>query len=108
MEVRCKVNKVHVKKGDTVIILSGKDKNKKGKVLEVSPTVAKSLSEGCNMVTKHVKPQAEWVSPGWYCESRSPAVRLQSNVGMPQVRQRHPPGPQSGWRLLNAYVQALR
>ena len=42
MEVRCKVNKVHVKKGDTVIILSGKDKNKKGKVLEVSPTEQQS------------------------------------------------------------------
>ena len=45
MEVRCKVNKVHVKKGDTVIILSGKDKNKKGKVLEVAPPSAKSLSK---------------------------------------------------------------
>ena len=57
MEVRCKVNKVHVKKGDTVIILSGKDKNKKGKVLEVSPTERKVIIEGCNMVTKHVKPR---------------------------------------------------
>ena len=31
------MNKVHVKTGDTVVILSGKDKGKKGKVLEVSP-----------------------------------------------------------------------
>ena len=51
------MNKVHVKKGDTVIILSGKDKNKKGKVLEVSPTERKVIIEGCNMVTKHVKPR---------------------------------------------------
>ena len=49
------MNKIHVKTGDTVIILSGKDKGKKGKVLEVSPTEKKVIVEGCNMVTKHVK-----------------------------------------------------
>lgn len=52
-----KHNKVHVKKGDTVIILSGKDKGKKGKVLEVSPSEGKIIVEGRNMVTKHVKPR---------------------------------------------------
>jgi len=51
------VNKVHVKKGDTVVILSGKDKGKQGKVLEVSPVEQKVIIEGCNMVTKHVKPR---------------------------------------------------
>ena len=51
------MNKVHVKKGDTVIILSGKDKGKKGKVLAVSPKEGKVIIEGCNMVTKHVKPK---------------------------------------------------
>ena len=51
------MNKVHVKKGDTVVILSGKDKGKKGKVLEVSPVEQKVIVEGCNMVTKHVKPR---------------------------------------------------
>ena len=35
------MNKVHVKTGDTVVILSGKDKGKKGKVLEVSPKCGK-------------------------------------------------------------------
>ena len=51
-----KVNKLHVKKGDTVIVLSGKDKGKKGKVLEVSPKERKVIVENVNMVTKHVKP----------------------------------------------------
>ena len=51
------MSKVHVKKGDTVIILSGKDKGKKGKVLEVSPTEQKVIVEGCNMITKHAKPR---------------------------------------------------
>jgi large subunit ribosomal protein L24 len=52
-----KVNKVHVKKGDTVMIISGKDRGKKGKVLEVSPSEGKIIVEGRNMVTKHVKPR---------------------------------------------------
>ena len=47
-------NKVHVKTNDTVVILSGKDKGLKGKVLEVSPTEGKIIVEGLNMVTKHV------------------------------------------------------
>ncbi|MBE6885338.1 MAG: 50S ribosomal protein L24 [Ruminococcaceae bacterium] len=51
------MNKVHVKTGDTVVILSGKDKGKKGKVLEVSPKEGKVIVEGCNIVTKHVKPR---------------------------------------------------
>lgn len=49
--------KVHVKSGDTVIILSGKDKGKKGKVLAVSPKEGKIIVEGCNMIKKHVKPR---------------------------------------------------
>ena len=51
------MNTVHVKTGDTVVILSGKDKGKKGKVLQVSPKENKVIVEGCNMVTKHVKPR---------------------------------------------------
>lgn len=50
------INKVHVKKGDTVVVLSGKDKGKKGKVLSVLPSDGKVLVEGVNMVTKHQKP----------------------------------------------------
>ena len=50
-------NKVHVRKGDTVMIISGKDKGQKGKVLEVSSAEGKIIVEGRNMVTKHVKPR---------------------------------------------------
>ena len=50
-------NKIHVKTGDTVVILSGKDKGKKGKVLQVSAKEGKVIVEGCNMVSKHVKPR---------------------------------------------------
>ena len=51
------MNKLHVKTGDTVVILSGKSRGSKGKVLEVSPKEGKVIVEGCNMVTKHVKPR---------------------------------------------------
>ncbi len=50
-------NKVHVKTGDTVVILSGKSRGGKGKVLAVSPKEGKVIVEGQNMVTKHVKPR---------------------------------------------------
>lgn len=51
------MSKVHVKSGDKVIIISGRDKGKEGKVLEVSPSEGKVIVEGCNMATKHVKPR---------------------------------------------------
>jgi len=50
-------NKLHVKTGDTVVVLSGKDRGKKGKVLEVAPKEQKVIVEGLNIVSKHVKPR---------------------------------------------------
>lgn len=52
-------NKVHVKSGDTVQIISGRDKGLQGKVLQVSPKEGKVIIEGRNMVTKHVKPRRQ-------------------------------------------------
>ena len=51
--------KVHVKTNDTVVVLSGKDKGKQGKVLQVSPKEGKVIVEGLNVVTKHVKPRRQ-------------------------------------------------
>ena len=51
------MNKVHVKTGDTVMIMSGKERGKSGKVLAVSPKEGKVIVEGRNMVSKHVKPR---------------------------------------------------
>ena len=51
------MNKVHVKTGDEVIVINGKNRGKKGKVLEVSPSEGKVIVEGVNMVSKHVKPR---------------------------------------------------
>ena len=44
-----------VKKGDTVLVITGKDKGKTGKVSEVSPKTGKVLVDGVNIVTKHQK-----------------------------------------------------
>lgn len=57
-------NKVHVKQGDTVYILSGKDKGKKGKVLNVVPSDKMVLVEGVNMSTKHKKPKGRYQQGG--------------------------------------------
>jgi len=51
------LKKVHVKSGDKVVIISGRDKGKTGKVMEVSPSEGKVIVEGCNISTKHVKPR---------------------------------------------------
>ena len=53
------MNNLHVKTGDNVMIISGKDKGQTGKVLQVSPSEGKVIVEGRNMVTKHVKPRRQ-------------------------------------------------
>lgn len=46
-----------IKKGDTVILLTGNDKGKKGKVVKAFPALNKVLVEGINMVKKSIKPK---------------------------------------------------
>jgi large subunit ribosomal protein L24 len=48
-----------IRKGDTILILSGKDKGKKGKVTKVFPEVNKIIAENINLVKKHVRPKKE-------------------------------------------------
>ena len=50
---------MNIKKGDTVVVLSGKDKGKQGKVLGTVPGTSKVVVEGINMVTCHVKPRRQ-------------------------------------------------
>ncbi len=51
------MSKVHVKTGDEVIVINGKYRGQKGKVLDVSPSEGKVIVEGINIITKHVKPR---------------------------------------------------
>ena len=50
---------MNIKKNDTVIVLSGKDKGKKGKVLGTVPSEAKVVVEGINLATCHIKPRKQ-------------------------------------------------
>lgn len=53
------MNKLNVKKGDTVVVISGKDKGKQGKVLEVMPKERKVVVEKINMVSRHTRPRKQ-------------------------------------------------
>ena len=48
--------KTHVRKGDTVLVLTGKDKGKKGEVIQVFPSVSKVRISGVNVAKRHTKP----------------------------------------------------
>ena len=50
---------MNVKKGDTVVVLSGKDKGRQGKVQGTMPKAGKVVVEGVNMVTCHTKPRRQ-------------------------------------------------
>ena len=50
---------VKIKKGDTVKVIAGKDKDKEGKVLSVDAKKNKVIVEGVNMITKHTKPSMQ-------------------------------------------------
>lgn len=85
---------MHVKSGDTVIVISGKDKGKKGKILRVLPKENKVVVEGVNMVTKHMKPQGANQQGGritreaplhaskvmYYCDKDKTGVRVGHKV----------------------------
>ena len=57
-------HKMHVKTGDTVIVISGKYKGTKGKVLQVSPKENKVIVEKANLVKKHVRPRKQGETGG--------------------------------------------
>jgi len=51
--------KVHVRKDEVVVVITGKDKGKQGKVMKVLPKANRVVVEGVNMVKKHTKPSAK-------------------------------------------------
>lgn len=53
------MSKMSIRKDDTVIVLSGKDKGKKGKVISVLPKQGKVVVERVNMVARHTKPRRQ-------------------------------------------------
>lgn len=48
--------KLHVRKGDTVLVTTGKDKGKKGKIISVDPDKSRVIIDGINIVKRHTRP----------------------------------------------------
>ena len=59
-----KMKKLHVRTGDTVVVISGTERGKKGKILRTAPKSEKVVVEGVAMVTKHQKARGQGVPGG--------------------------------------------
>ena len=62
---------MNIRKDDTVVVITGKDKGKEGKVLQAMPKEGKILISGVNMVTKHKKPRGQ-SDPGGIIHQEAP------------------------------------
>ncbi len=62
--------KLHVKKGDRVMVIAGNDKGETGEILEVFPSKNKAIVENLNMVKKHQKPTQD--NPGGIIDMPAP------------------------------------
>ena len=71
---------MNIKKGDTVVVLSGKDKGKQGKVLGTVPGSLKVVVEGINMVTCHVKPAIAACKVQVVCPKCSKGTRVAHKI----------------------------
>ena len=79
------MNNVHVKRDDNVVILSGRDKGKQGKVLQVSPSEQKVIVEGCNIVSKHMKSR-RMGDPGGIIKAESPIYACKVQLVCPKCK----------------------
>lgn len=85
---------IHIRKDDNVIVVSGDDKGKRGKVIAASPKEGKVLVSGVNVVSKHVKPRRQGQQGGIiktegaiyackvqiYCSKCSKGVRIKHST----------------------------
>ena len=67
-----KAAKLHVRKNDQVVVISGKDRGKRGRVLEVYPGKGRALVEGVNIVQRHTKPNPQRNIKGGIASKESP------------------------------------
>lgn len=93
-KVKSVPRRIHIKKDDMVLVVSGKDKGKLGKILKVFPKKGKVIVEGINLMTKHIKPNqmnsqggvVERPAPLYtskvmlYCESCSKSTRIAKKI----------------------------
>jgi len=62
---------MHVRRDDTVVVLTGRDKGKQGKILSVDPTGGKLIVEGISMAQRHTKPRKQG-DPGGILKKETP------------------------------------
>ncbi len=81
----------HVRKGDTVVVIAGKERGKRGKVLRVIPEKGRVIVERINMVKKHQRPTQK-LRQGGIIEREGVAAHLQRDAPGPAERQADPGG----------------
>ena len=79
--------KPHVKKGDTVVVLSGKDRGKKGKVLRVNAGKGTAIVERVNFTKKHTRPNPAKNVKGGILERESPVNMAKLQVVCPSCNE---------------------
>ena len=72
--------KLHIKKGDTVVVITGNNKGQKGRVLEVITKTSRAIVEGVNLMKKHTKPNPQLGVTGGIVEQEA-AIEL-SNIAI--------------------------
>jgi large subunit ribosomal protein L24 len=77
-----------IQKGDEVIVISGKDRGKAGKVLRVDPRKQRVFVEGLNIIKRHTRPRPGTLEPGGVIEREGP-IHL-SNVALRDPRDKKP------------------
>jgi len=80
-------NKPHVKKGDTVRILSGKDRGKQARVLRVMPSKGTAIVERINLAKKHTRPNPQKNVSGGILEKEAPIRLANLQVVCPSCNQ---------------------
>ena len=80
-------SKPHVRKGDTVLVLSGKDRGKQAKVLRVNPGKGTAIVERVNMLKKHTKPNPQKNIQGGILDREAPIKLSNLQVVCPSCNQ---------------------
>lgn len=78
------MRKLHIKKGDTVMVNSGENRGQQGRVLKVMPEKERAIVEGLNLQKKHTKPNAQYPQGG-IIESEAPIHISNLNVVDPKT-----------------------
>jgi large subunit ribosomal protein L24 len=80
-------HKPHVKKGDTVLVLTGKDRGKQAKVLRVNPVKGTAIVERVNMLKKHTRPNPQKNIQGGILDREAPIKLSNLQVVCPSCNQ---------------------